>query len=344
MRAMTAAPARSQTGGDHRHGTPGRAVTTATEHPDGTMTTITADPDKAMTTTAAAVCDRTRRAELAAFLRSRRERITPEDAGLPPGFRRRTAGLRREEVAQLSGVGVTWYTWLEQGRPINASAQVLHAVARTLRLDQAEREHLYRLANSSAAPPAPEADGPGIPEIQQILDGLTTLPAAVLNERFDLLAWNAAFAALFPTVVRVPVADRNTLWLNFTHHDCCHPYLNRADQLGMMVAQLRAAYGRHLGEPGWTGFVRRLQAASPEFARMWAQHEVASPASYLKIFRHPVHERLTMTTNSLAVLAVPGTRIVVYTPADEPTRQALASLIAGDGAGARFPCRDAHLG
>ena len=344
MRAMTAAPARSQTGGDHRHGTPGRAVTTATEHPDGTMTTTTADPDKAMTTTAAAACDRTRRAELAAFLRSRRERITPEDAGLPPGFRRRTAGLRREEVAQLSGVGVTWYTWLEQGRPINASAQVLDAVARTLRLDQAEREHLYRLANSSAAPPAPEADGPGIPEIQQILDGLTTLPAAVLNERFDLLAWNAAFAALFPTVVRVPAADRNTLWLNFTQHDCCHPYLNRADQLGMMVAQLRAAYGRHLGEPGWTGFVRRLQAASPEFARMWAQHEVASPASYLKIFRHPVHERLTMTTNSLAVLAVPGTRMVVYTPADEPTRQALASLIAGDGAGARFPCWDAHPG
>jgi len=287
---------------------------------------------------------RTRRAELAAFLRSRRERITPEDAGLPPGLRRRTAGLRREEVAQLSGVGVTWYTWLEQGRPINASAQVLDAVARTLRLDQAEREHLYRLADSSPAPPAPAADGLGVPEIQQILDGLTTLPATVLSERFDVLAWNAAFAALFPTVVAAPPADRNTLWLNFTHPDCCHPYLNRADQLGMMVAQLRASYGRHLGEPAWTGFVRRLQAASPEFARMWAEHEVASPASYLKIFRHPVHERLTMTTNSLAVLAVPGTRMVVYTPADEPTRRALASLIDGDGAGARFPCWDAHLG
>src|SRR5436305_1947715 len=88
-----------------------------------------------------------RRAELAAFLRSRRERITPEQAGLPPGSRRRTPGLRREEVAQLSGVGVTWYTWLEQGRQINASPQVLGAVARTLLLDQAEREHLFRLAD-----------------------------------------------------------------------------------------------------------------------------------------------------------------------------------------------------
>ena len=285
---------------------------------------------------------RSRRSELAAFLRSRRERIRPEDAGLAPGMRRRTAGLRREEVAHLSGVGVTWYTWLEQGRPINASAQVLDAVARTLRLDQPEREHLYRLAEVPEAAPAPEADLLAVPQIQEILDGLTTLPASVVNERFDLLAWNAAFAALFPTVVGAPRAERNTLWLCFTHPACCHPYVNRADQLGRMVAQLRAAYGRHVGEPAWTGFVRRLQAASPEFGRMWAQHEVSSPASYQKIFRHPAHERLSMTTNSLAVLAAPGTRMVVYTPADDATRRAVVSLIAGERADARFPCWPAH--
>jgi transcriptional regulator with XRE-family HTH domain len=279
-----------------------------------------------------------RRSELAAFLRSRRERISPEDAGLPPGPRRRTAGLRREEVAQLSGVGVTWYTWLEQGRPINASAQVLDAVARTLRLDTQEREHLYRLADPASGPPAPAQDGVLPAEMQQILDGLSTLPAIILNERFDLLAWNAPFAALFPTVVGARPGNRNTLWLSFTLPACCHPYLNRADQLGRMVAQLRAAYGRHVGEPAWTGFVRRLQGASPEFARMWAQHEVANPASYLKLFRHAAYERLAMTTNSLAVLAAPGTRMVVYTPADEPTRRAVACLIAGQGAGARFPC------
>ncbi len=99
----------------------------------------------------------TRRAELAAFLRSRRERITPEDVGLAPGIRRRTAGLRREEVAMLAGVGVTWYTWLEQGRPIKASTQVLDAVARTLKLDQPEREHLYRLAEVPEATAAASA-------------------------------------------------------------------------------------------------------------------------------------------------------------------------------------------
>jgi transcriptional regulator with XRE-family HTH domain len=291
-----------------------------------------------------ATSGRVRRSELAAFLRSRRERITPEDAGLAPGMRRRTAGLRREEVAQLSGVGVTWYTWLEQGRPINASTQVLDAVARTLKLDQPEREHLYRLAEVPEAAPAPEADLLAVPEMQQILDGLTTLPASVVNERFDLLAWNAAYAALFPSVVGVPRAERNTLRLCFMHPACCHPYLNRADQLATMVAQLRAAYGRHVGEPAWTGFVRRLQAGSPEFSQMWAEHEVASPASYVKIFRHPAHERLSMTTNSLAVLAAPGTRMVVYTPTDDTTRRAIGSLIAGQGADARFACWPAHHG
>src|SRR5262252_232424 len=104
----------------------------------------------------------TRRAELGAFLRSRRERITPGDVGLPPGIRRRTAGLRREEVAMLAGVGVTWYTWLEQGRQINASTQVLDAVARTLRLDRAEREHLYRLAE--ATPLRTECAGMAVPD------------------------------------------------------------------------------------------------------------------------------------------------------------------------------------
>ena len=165
-------------------------------------------------------------------------------------------------------------------------------MARTLKLDQPEREHLYRLADVPDVVAAPEAGRQVIPEVQEILDGLTTLPASVINERFDLLAWNAPYAALFPGVVSQPCADRNTLWLSFTFPPCCHPHLNRADQLGILVAQLRAAYGRHVGEPAWTGFVRRLQAASPEFGRLWAQQEVASPASYLKIFRHPAHDQL----------------------------------------------------
>ena len=287
----------------------------------------------------------TRRSELAAFLRTRRERITPEEVGLAPGIRRRTAGLRREEVALLAGVGVTWYTWLEQGRPINASTQVLDAIARTLRLDQPEREHLYRLADVPEARAAEKEAAQlaeVVPDIQQILDGFTGLPAALLNERFDLLAWNAAYAAVFPDVVSQPVCERNVLWLSFTLPACCHPYPRCDPQLQRLVAQLRAAYGRHVGEPAWTKFVRRLQSASPEFARLWAQHDVASPASYLKVFRHPAHDRLVMTTTSLGVHAAPGTRMIVYTPSDEITRAALASLITGEGAAARYPCWDLH--
>src|ERR1700761_1079858 len=134
-----------------------------------------------------------RRTELAAFLRTRRERIQPEDVGLPPGTRRRTAGLRREELAQLAGVGVTWYTWLEQGRKINASVQVLDAIATTLRLDATERAHLFRLADvPGASAPADCGDCPLPSEVQRILDSIP-YPASVTTERFDLLAWKRIY-------------------------------------------------------------------------------------------------------------------------------------------------------
>ena len=177
-----------------------------------------------------------RRHELAAFLRSRRERITPEDAGLPGGYRRRTAGLRREEVAQLSGVGVTWYTWLEQGRPIRASVQVLEAVARTLQLDAIERQHLFRLAEVPDITRSGGSGPPLRPQVQVILDGLNPMPVSVMTERFDILAWNAAYEVLFPRTAEVPVAERNTLLQAFTRPDCCSVIENRAEQ--------RAAHGR----------------------------------------------------------------------------------------------------
>src|ERR1700689_4930123 len=133
-----------------------------------------------------------RRQELAGFLRSRRERIAPEQVGLPPAARRRTPGLRREEVATLAGVGVTWYTWLEQGRDINASPQVLNAVARTLLLDPHEREHLFRLAEVADA--SPEAECQSLPPTTQLLlDKLDPYPAMVRNGRYDTLGFNRSY-------------------------------------------------------------------------------------------------------------------------------------------------------
>ncbi|HEV2254564.1 MAG TPA: helix-turn-helix transcriptional regulator [Streptosporangiaceae bacterium] len=293
-----------------------------------------------------------RRNELASFLRSRRERITPEDVGLPGGHRRRTTGLRREEVAQLAGVGVTWYTWLEQGRPIRASVQVLDAVARTLRLDPVERQHLFRLAEIPDPAPAGTASQLLSPEIRAILDQLVPMPANVVTERFDILAWNAAYAALFPPPAGPPPAgtapagtgrhERNSLLYCFTQPACCTAFENQAEQRAAMVAQLRAAYGRHVGDPAWTGFIRRMEAASPEFAAMWATQDVAQPASYAKVFRHPLYPRLAMTSTSLAVQAAPGTRIVVYVPSDDVTRQAMEQLVALGPRQPRFPCWPAH--
>jgi hypothetical protein len=286
-----------------------------------------------------------RRAELASFLRSRRERIRPEDVGMPPGARRRTPGLRREEVAQLAGVGITWYTWLEQGRPINVSAQVLGAVARTLRLDAVEREHLYRLAEvAQPTETVPERDL--APEdLMVILDGLEPLPAAVVNDRSDVLGWNHTYAALFPEVVHAPPQERNTFWCMFVDLRARRRMINFGEQAHRAVAVFRYRYSLHLGEPGWHEFVERLRAASPLFAELWATHDVAPPRPCEKWFRcDDLGEIRTRTTN-LNVADLPGTRLVVYTPTDEASRERIGRLrqrphlvaVRVDGAADRDP-------
>ncbi|GLY76661.1 helix-turn-helix transcriptional regulator [Actinoallomurus iriomotensis] len=267
-----------------------------------------------------------RRTELAAFLRSRRGRITPADVGMPAGPRRRTPGLRREEVAQLAGVGITWYTWLEQGRPINVSVQVLEAIARTLRLDQAEREHLFRIAD--VPPPRPrDAHDRLEPQVQAVLDGLADLPAAVINSRYDVLAWNAAYAAMWPSISAAR-NHRNLLWAGFVIPTCCSTFVNRDRELPQMVATFRASYGRHLGEPAWTEFVERLSAASPEFAEMWAAHDVGTPTTRVKVFRHAAVGEVSLSVVNFAVVATPETRMAVYTPVDVESRERVDWLIA----------------
>jgi transcriptional regulator with XRE-family HTH domain len=264
-----------------------------------------------------------RRPELAAFLRSRRERITPADVGMPGGLRRRTPGLRREEVAQLAGVGITWYTWLEQGRPINVSVQVLDAIARTLRLDQAECEHLFRLAGvPSIAVPATHDRLE--PQVQSVLDGIPGLPAAVMNSRYDVLAWNAAYAAMWP---RIKEDGHNLLWASFVTPHCCSTFVNRDRELPQMVATFRASSGRHLGEPAWTDLIQRLSAASPEFAKMWEAHDVAVPTTRVKVFRHAAVGEVRLSVVSFAVVATPETRMAVYTTVDQESRERLDWLI-----------------
>lgn len=266
-----------------------------------------------------------RRPELASFLRSRRARITPADVGMPPGPRRRTPGLRREEVAQLSGVGVTWYTWLEQGRPINASPQVLDAVARTLRLDAMEREHLYHLAEVAYAPePAAAARSVG-PEVLGILTALD-LPAAVYNARYDVLAANELYERMFPALGHAEPHERNVLWQLFSARACCCAMVNRDEELPVLVATFRGAYGRHVGEPSWESLIRSLSEISEDFAAMWRRGDVAPPGSRVKVVQHASVGELRCVSTSLSVTGMPETRIVVYSPADEASRKLLDCL------------------
>ncbi|WP_435241721.1 helix-turn-helix transcriptional regulator [Streptomyces cucumeris] len=267
-----------------------------------------------------------RRPELAAFLRSRRARVTPADVGMAPGLRRRTPGLRREEVAQLSGVGVTWYTWLEQGRPINASVQVLDAVARTLRLDPAEREHLYHLAEVPYVPDRARDAGTVGPEVQGILDALDPLPAVVYNARYDILAYNAGYQHLFPSMLLTSPSERNVLWQLFVNQRCCVALHNLDQELPVIVGTLRGAYGRHLGEPAWEEFLTRLLAASDHFARLWRTGDVAPPGSRIKVVQHASVGAIRLISTSMQINGAPENRVVVYTPDGEESRLLLERL------------------
>ncbi|HET9139135.1 helix-turn-helix transcriptional regulator, partial [Actinophytocola sp.] len=226
-----------------------------------------------------------RRAALGEFLKARRARLRPGDVGLPPGSRRRTAGLRREEVALLAGVGVTWYTWLEQGRSINVSAQVLDAVARTLMLNTVEREHLYQLAE--ATPKFSGVTTSVSSAVAEMLHALDPLPAVLSNGRFDVIAKNAAYQDLFSAWHTMPCVHQNTLWCCFAEPNRRDTFLNYEDEAPHMVARLRAEYAKHIGDPEWDHDIELLAAHSDEFATLWARHEVAAPAERLRRFIHP---------------------------------------------------------
>ena len=267
---------------------------------------------------------RERREELASFLRSRRERVRPQDVGLAPGARRRTPGLRREELAQLAGVGVTWYTWLEQGRPINASVQVLDAVARVLDLGPAERWHLYRLADVPGVPKAHDADT--LPEmVLPVLDSLEPNPACVYNGKYDLLACNESYAALFPPIATADGIERNALWQIFVLGNCP---VQTDGLLPHMVAIARANYARHVGEPAWRDFVERLSAESDDFAAMWASHQVAAPMPQVKSFDGDPFGVVNVHTSSFAVIGMLESRMVVYLPASAADAAKIERLCA----------------
>lgn len=262
--------------------------------------------------------EQARRRELTSFLRSRRERISPEQAGLPLTGRRRTPGLRREEVAHLAGMGVTWYTWLEQGRDIKVSEPVLAAIARTLRLDPYERDHLYALAGHSTPPR--EHDSADIPNaLLVMMRHLDPIPAALINARFDLLAYNRTYERLVGGVGDLPFEDRNWLLLMFTSPRWRNTVLDWEDAAARLVGRFRSGMAEHAAESGWKSLVRRLRQESPDFERLWEQHEVRGPENFTKRFLHPEAGLLTLDYTQLSFGERSAIKLATYTPVDDET-------------------------
>jgi transcriptional regulator with XRE-family HTH domain len=264
-----------------------------------------------------------RRRELAAFLRNRRERIQPEQVGIRGGRRRRTPGLRREEVAHLAGVGVTWYTWLEQGRDINPSAQVLDAISRTLQFDPHEHSHLFTLAGLSTSTVADQCLEQ-CPTARALLDQLEPFPAQLVNDRLDLLAYNGVYASFFgDDLESIPIEERNILWLAFTNPSWRRVIVDWDESVGNLVAEYRAAMAEHLDEPEWKALVTRLHRVSSEFTAFWERHDVQLVESRMKRARHPTAGVLSLVYTHLWLGQRLGTRITAFTPADERSRRKL---------------------
>jgi transcriptional regulator with XRE-family HTH domain len=273
--------------------------------------------------------DSRRRAELADFLRKRREGIRPEDVGLPNGGRRRTPGLRREEVAQLAGVGTTWYTWLEQGRDVRASLEVLEALARAMRLTPAERVHVISLGRGEEAPPCPSRAERVSPVLKRMIEGLGPSPALVLGRRWDYLAWNGAAAALFGDFGKLPRAARNHVWQLFMDPARRELVADWEQNCRLCAAKFRADSARHIGDPSFEQLIDALRNASPEFCKAWKRHEVARAGEGRKVVHHPVAGTLVFDHAVFSPAEAPEQRMVLYTPTVEnDTRQRLAALLA----------------
>ncbi|HXT45126.1 MAG TPA: helix-turn-helix transcriptional regulator [Pseudonocardiaceae bacterium] len=266
-----------------------------------------------------------RRAELGTFLRARRSQLDRAAVGLPQAGRRRITGLRREEVATLSAVSVTWYTWLEQGRDVNPSRQVLDALATTLRLSNTEHGYLLSLAGytAAAATPRPAPQAPA--HVQRLMDHLHGMPAYAITHDWSICGWNQAYQALYPNVASVAAQDRNLLWLVFTD-----PFVRRLlpdweITSRHFLAEFRAEAGTRLGDPDCATLIQRLNTRSSEFAAGWSAHSVEGFASRRRAFLTPAGQ-LTFEHHRLAPADCKDIHLVIYMPADADTAQRLIRL------------------
>jgi transcriptional regulator with XRE-family HTH domain len=258
--------------------------------------------------------DEIRRQELSNFLRTRRARISPVEVGLPADGRRRTPGLRREEVAQLAGMSATWYTWLEQSRPINVSAAMLDKLARILRLDPVERVQLFQLAlRQPVFNSIPEAEEIS-PLLQRMLNEMEGFPAFIMGRRWDVLAWNVGIRAFLIDFERLAVTERNLVWLIFTQSTLRSLLVDWPTRARDVLARFRTDYGRHAGDARFVQLVERLKSVSTEFAEWWPRHDVRPQSEGLKPYNHPLVGRLQAEHITFSVSDNPELRLTIFAP------------------------------
>jgi transcriptional regulator with XRE-family HTH domain len=251
------------------------------------------------------------RRELGDFLRARRSRLSPESLGLPGRRRRRTPGLRREEVAELAGIGVDWYIRLEQGRPVTPSLSTIDALARALRLTELEHQHLRALAGGGGRRAFQPETAPA--SLLRLLESLSQ-PAYVTGRRRDLVAWNAAAGDVL-LFDQLGADERNVLVSMLTNP------LSRAlfgpgwaEEAQRMVAQFRATHDLWAGDPAFVSLLRRLREGCPEFEAWWERHDVRRPVSGRKTLHHPTRGVITFEHASFQANDDPGLKLVIYTP------------------------------
>ena len=268
----------------------------------------------------------TRREELAEFLRHLRERTTPESVGLEtdpahPTSRRRTPGLRREEVSQLAGVGLSWYTWLEQGREITPSPSVLDALARVFALSGAEHAHLFHLAAVPRPGDAEPYPTEAPPALAAFVASFEPFPSFLLNPRADMLAFNPAAERVIGIPEVGPDGTRNLLRFLFARPGRLEA--GRAETARLTVARFRAAHARRYDDPQFRDLIESLLATSPRFRELWPRHEVLDSQSGSKTIEHAELGTLSLLHLQAIPTSDPELRLAQYVPADAATREAL---------------------
>jgi len=262
--------------------------------------------------------DEQRRQELADFLRTRRMRLAPEQVGLMGGGRRRTPGLRREEVAQLANVGVSWYTLLEQGRDIHPSREVLQSIADALQLTPAEQQHLFLLADQQHVVNTHAAHEQVTPALRRVLDALNPLPAYIIGRRWNYLAWNTAAEQVLLLAKVIPPHEDNAVWRIFadpTVHRTYNPLWEQVAQ--KVLAEFRADSVHFAHEEWFKHLIADLQRVSPEFRAWWPRHDVRGRADARKDIEHPVVGRLLFEHTTLQMAMMPELKLMIYTPIPE---------------------------